>query len=75
MKRRLGQALLLVFALGLAAGAYFRLFSGDPVPYIGGGWLRGEVVTQAIDDWSFIPKQQHNLDALLRSSRYHQVAR
>ena len=61
------QGLLLVVALGFAAGAYFRLFSGDPMPYLGGGWLRGDVVTQPVRDWSFIPKQQHNLDVERRA--------
>ena len=67
MKRRFLQVLLVLVVLGLAAGVYLRLFTGGPVSYIGGGWLRGELVSEPVEGWSFIPKQQHYLEVESRA--------
>ncbi|MCP3983413.1 MAG: hypothetical protein GY723_03440 [bacterium] len=67
MRRRIVQGLLILVALGIAAGGYFRLLTGGPVFLIGGGWLRGELVEEPVDDWNFISKQQHNLDVESRA--------
>lgn len=67
MRRRLLLGLLVAITLALAGGIYLRLFTGGPVSYIGGGWLRGELVTEPVEDWSFIPSQQHGLDVESRA--------
>lgn len=67
MRRRLIQAVVILGVIGLVAIIYLRLFTGGPVSYIGGGWLRGELVTEPVEDWSFIPEQQHYLDVESRA--------
>ena len=66
--RRFGAVLLVLALVGLGTFTYLRLFTGDPEWVIGGGALRGELVNEPILDWSFVPKQLHNLDVESRAS-------
>lgn len=67
MRRRLVLGLAALVLLGAGWLVYLRLFTGGPVAYLGGGWLRGELADEPVEDWSFIPGQQHYLDVESRA--------
>ena len=58
MSRWLRVVLVLVVLLAVV-GVYVRLFAGGPVGFVPGGWLRGEVATEPVVDWSFARDEQY----------------
>lgn len=50
-------AALLLLLVGTALGV--RLFAGGPVGFVPGGWLRGELVSEPVSDWSFARDEQY----------------
>ena len=61
MKRAFAGIALLVVVGVLGFGIWARLLAGGPVSFIPGGWIRGEVVQEAVDDWSFAAESQYLL--------------
>jgi hypothetical protein len=51
---------VLVAAVAVFA-VWARLFAGGPVAFIPGGWIRGEVIAEPIEDWSFAGGAQYLL--------------
>jgi hypothetical protein len=61
VKRFFAGAAVLVVVFALCFGIWARLLAGGPVSFIPGGWIRGEVVDEPIDDWSFAAGSQYLL--------------
>jgi hypothetical protein len=57
--RLLRRGLLALLVLGTGFFIWARLFAGGPISLMPGGALRGEVVTEPIQDWSMTGSTQY----------------
>jgi hypothetical protein len=59
VRRRWPWVLGVLAFLVIGAAAYLRLLGGGPVFVVPGGWLRGELVLEPVEDWSFAADEQY----------------
>lgn len=59
MMRRALVGIGALVGLGAAAAAWVRLGAGGPVEPFPGGWLRGELQSEAPADWSFASSESY----------------